>query len=82
LEELMAPLDAVVLVGTLKGGPAASSSEKLGREVADALGKHGVSCEVIRVATGAATRTLAANTAHLAGLLHTHPYPPQDNGHD
>jgi multimeric flavodoxin WrbA len=43
-------LRAVVLVCTLKPEPAESSSEKLGNEVADALGKHGVSSEVIRVA--------------------------------
>ena len=46
----MDELHAVVLVCTLKSGQAPSSSDKLGREVADALGKHGVRCEVIRVA--------------------------------
>lgn len=39
---------AVVLVCTLKSGER-SSSEKLGREVAEALGKHGVTSDVIRV---------------------------------
>jgi len=44
-----APLRAVVLVCTLKAGDERSSSEQLGREVAEALGKLGVTSEVIRV---------------------------------
>jgi multimeric flavodoxin WrbA len=43
-------LKAVVLVCTLKSGDKPSSSEKLGREVGDALSKHGVTYELIRVA--------------------------------
>jgi multimeric flavodoxin WrbA len=42
-------LTALVLVCTLKRSPAPSSSDKLGRDVLDALGQHGVSGEVVRV---------------------------------
>jgi multimeric flavodoxin WrbA len=42
-------LRALVLVGTLTPGPAASSSELLGRQVLDALAEHGVSGSVIRL---------------------------------
>lgn len=45
-----AALRAVVLVCTLKSGDQQSSSEQLGREVAEALGRHEVTSEVIRVA--------------------------------
>lgn len=43
-------LKAVVLVCTLKGGRAKSSSDKLGREVVEALSDHDVTADVIRVA--------------------------------
>jgi multimeric flavodoxin WrbA len=43
-------LKAVVLVCTLKGGRTKSSSDKLGREVVEALSDHGVTADVIRVA--------------------------------
>lgn len=43
------PLSALVLVCSLKGSPAPSSSDKLGREVLDALGGHDVTGEVVRV---------------------------------
>lgn len=42
-------LKAVVLVCTLKGGRGKSSSDKLGREVVQALSDHGVTADVIRV---------------------------------
>lgn len=42
-------LTAVVLVCTLKPAPAPSSSERIGRELLDALGKHGVTGDVVRV---------------------------------
>ncbi len=42
-------LSAVVLVCTLKSGDAVSSSERLGREVAEELAAHEVTSEVIRV---------------------------------
>ncbi len=44
------PLRALALVCSLKPSPAPSSSEKMAREVLDALGKHGVTSEVVRVA--------------------------------
>ncbi|MGQ0632621.1 MAG: flavodoxin family protein [Sporichthyaceae bacterium] len=44
------PLTAVALVCSLKKSPARSSSEKLAREILDALADHEVSGEVIRVA--------------------------------
>src|SRR4051812_23508936 len=40
---------AIVLCCTLKSGSATSSSELLGRQVLDELGKHGVDGELIRV---------------------------------
>ena len=43
------PLDALVLNCTLKASPAASSSEKLARDVADAFAEHKVTTEVVRV---------------------------------
>ena len=43
-------LKAVVLVCTLKGGRTKSSSDKLGREVVEALSDHDVTADVIRVA--------------------------------
>jgi multimeric flavodoxin WrbA len=42
-------LKAVVLVCTLKSGRTKSSSDRLGREVVEALSDHGVTAEVIRV---------------------------------
>jgi multimeric flavodoxin WrbA len=42
-------LTAVVLVGTLTPSPAPSSSEKLGRQVLDALAEHDVTGTVIRL---------------------------------
>lgn len=42
-------LTALVLVGTLTPSPEPSSSEKLARQVLDALGSHGVTGEVIRL---------------------------------
>ncbi|HEY1488946.1 MAG TPA: NAD(P)H-dependent oxidoreductase [Micromonosporaceae bacterium] len=46
----MTDLRAVVLCCTLKTTPKPSSSEKLGREVLAALGGHGVTGELVRVA--------------------------------
>lgn len=43
------PLRALALVCSLKPSPARSSSELLDRQVVDALGKHGVSGDVVRV---------------------------------
>jgi multimeric flavodoxin WrbA len=40
---------ALVLVGTLTPSPEPSSSEKLARQVLEALGRHGVTGEVIRL---------------------------------
>ena len=45
----MTELRALVLNCTLKPGPTASSTEKLGTEVLDALGNHGVTGEMVRV---------------------------------
>jgi multimeric flavodoxin WrbA len=42
-------LTALVLVCTLKRSPAPSSSDKIGRDVLDALGQQGVNGEVVRV---------------------------------
>jgi len=42
-------IKAVVLVCTLKGGRAKSSSDKLAREVVQALSEHEVTADVIRV---------------------------------
>jgi multimeric flavodoxin WrbA len=42
-------LHALVLVCTLKASPAASSSDRIGRHVLDALASHGVTGEVVRV---------------------------------
>jgi multimeric flavodoxin WrbA len=42
-------LTALVLVCTLKRSPAPSSSDKIGRDVLDALGQQGVHGEVVRV---------------------------------
>jgi multimeric flavodoxin WrbA len=42
-------LTALVLVCTLKGSPAPSSSDKIGRDVLHALEPHGVTGEVVRV---------------------------------
>lgn len=43
-------LTAVVLVGSLKSSTEPSSSELLGRQVLDALGEHGVTGTVVRLA--------------------------------
>lgn len=43
-------LSAVVLVGSLKSSPEPSSSELLGRQVLEALARHGVTGTVIRLA--------------------------------
>ena len=43
-------LSAVVLVGSLKSSAEPSSSELLGRQVLDALGEHGVTGTVVRLA--------------------------------
>ncbi len=43
-------LSAVVLVGSLKSSSEPSSSELLGRQVLDALGEHGVTGTVVRLA--------------------------------
>jgi multimeric flavodoxin WrbA len=45
----MASLRALVLACSLKASPADSSSARLGTEVLDALGAHGVSGELVRV---------------------------------
>lgn len=45
----MPDLTAVVLVCTLKPSPAPSSSETIGREILEALGKHGVTGDLVRV---------------------------------
>ncbi len=46
----MPELRALVLACTLKPSPSPSSSQLLGQQVLDALGKHGVSGEVVRIA--------------------------------
>lgn len=43
------PLDALVLSCTLKSSPASSSTDKLGRDVVEALAEHKVTTEVVRV---------------------------------
>ncbi len=43
------PLRALVLSCTLKRSPASSSTDKLSRDVVDALSGHGVTSEVVRV---------------------------------
>jgi len=47
--DTMPDLTAVVLVCTLKPSPASSSSETIGREILEALGKHGVTGDLVRV---------------------------------
>ncbi len=49
MTETASPLRALALVCTLSPSPAASSSEKMAREVLDALAGHGVSGDVVRV---------------------------------
>lgn len=44
------PLTALVLVGSLKSSAEPSSSELLGRQVLDALGEHGVTGTIVRLA--------------------------------
>jgi hypothetical protein len=85
-------LRAVVLGCSLKPSAEESSSDLIGRQVLEALTRHGVTGEVVRVVdqnvksgvttgpkpdtTGPATATLAANAAHLARLLAAAAYPP------
>ena len=47
--ETSSALTAVVLVGTLSPSPAPSSSERLGRQVLDALAEHGVTGSIVRL---------------------------------
>ncbi|MGY1739294.1 MULTISPECIES: flavodoxin family protein [unclassified Blastococcus] len=49
MTETASPLSALALVCTLSPSPKPSSSEKMAREVLDALAEHGVSGDVVRV---------------------------------
>ncbi|MFJ4865315.1 hypothetical protein [Streptomyces sp. NPDC088748] len=73
------PLRAVALVCTLSPSPKPSSSQLLAEQTMAALAEHGVTGKTIRTdyqdldktpeKTAATTKTLAANTAHLARRL-------------
>ncbi|WP_412566239.1 hypothetical protein [Streptomyces nojiriensis] len=76
------PLRAVALVCTLSPSPAPSSSQLLAEQTMAALAEHGVTGKTLRISdhdvkpgvktdmgggdAWATTKTLAANTAHLA----------------